>query len=635
MAIGELYEHNAPRIQSEPIAAGPEPDAADRLIPAARSSAVLILVMLAFGCVVGGATGAGGLAALARTLVVSISPSNPAPTPVAQSGGGSSGSSSAGSPAPASTPAAAAPAPQQTITVPAATPPVPSGTTPSGVAPSLPPVKHVFEIVLSGQGYNQSFGTSQGHEYLSSTLRAQGELVANYLGVASSPLANEVAMISGQGPTQQTAANCPQFADITPATTGKSDQVLGSGCVYPFATKTLADQLTIAGLGWRAYVEGVGTGSGVPGATSSSSSTTTTSTSTTTSSSTTATSTTASPSTPATAPPANTCPHPALGSSDANHSVSPTSSYVTWRNPFVYFHSLLDGTACSSNDVGLDRLAADLKKASTTPAFSYIAPSPCDDGSDQPCAPGAPAGLAQADKFLHTVVPEIEASPAYKADGLIIITFDSAPQTGTNADLTSCCNQPSFPNLAAPGGGGTSTAPGTSSTTTTTSSSPTTTTSSSSTTTTSSSPTTTTSSSPTTTTSSGPTTTAAPAATTTTTTSSTGTSTTGPSCPATSGTTSSGPTTSTTTTTSSTTSTTGTNPNSGCPAPGTAPGGGQVGALLISRYVKPNSIDQVDTFNHFSLLKTVENLFQLGPLGYAQDPGLPVFDSAIFNAATP
>ena len=51
--------------------------------------------------------------------------------------------------------------------------------------------------------------------------------------------------------------------------------------------------------------------------------------------------------------------------------------------------------------------------------------------------------------------------------------------------------------------------------------------------------------------------------------------------------------------------------------------------------MKPNSIDQVDTFNHFSLLKTVENLFQLGPLGYAQDSGLPVFDSAIFNAGTP
>ena len=276
MAIGELYERNTPRIQAEPIAAGPEPDAADRLIPAARSSAVLILVMLAFGCVVGGATGAGGVAALARTLVLSVSPSNPAPTPVAQSGGGSSGSSAGGgSPAPASTPAPAAPATQQTITVPASTPPVPSATTPSGVAPSLPPVKHVFEIVLSGQGYDQSFGTSQGHKYLSSTLRTQGELVANYFGVASSPLANEVAMISGQGPTQQTAANCPQFADITPATTGKSDQVLGSGCVYPFATKTLADQLSIAGLGWRAYIEGLGAGSGSPGATSSSSSTTT------------------------------------------------------------------------------------------------------------------------------------------------------------------------------------------------------------------------------------------------------------------------------------------------------------------------------------------------------------------------
>jgi hypothetical protein len=49
--------------------------------------------------------------------------------------------------------------------------------------------------------------------------------------------------------------------------------------------------------------------------------------------------------------------------------------------------------------------------------------------------------------------------------------------------------------------------------------------------------------------------------------------------------------------------------------------------------VTPNSLDQVDTFNHFSLLKSIEDLFGLKPLGYARDSALPVFDSAIFNAA--
>ena len=49
--------------------------------------------------------------------------------------------------------------------------------------------------------------------------------------------------------------------------------------------------------------------------------------------------------------------------------------------------------------------------------------------------PGAPAGLAQSDAFLKTVIPEIEASPAYKHDGMIVVTFDQAPQTGADRRL--------------------------------------------------------------------------------------------------------------------------------------------------------------------------------------------------------
>jgi hypothetical protein len=54
--------------------------------------------------------------------------------------------------------------------------------------------------------------------------------------------------------------------------------------------------------------------------------------------------------------------------------------------------------------------------------------------------------------------------------------------------------------------------------------------------------------------------------------------------------------------------------------------------LLISPYVKPNSIDVLDYFNHFSLLASIENLFSLGNLGYASDPALPVFDASLFTA---
>jgi phosphatidylinositol-3-phosphatase len=60
-----------------------------------------------------------------------------------------------------------------------------------------------------------------------------------------------------------------------------------------------------------------------------------------------------------------------------------------------------------------------------------------------------------------------------------------------------------------------------------------------------------------------------------------------------------------------------------------------VGALLLSQYVKAGSVDAADTYNHFSLLKTVEDLFSLKHLGYTTDTSLPQFDAAIFNANQP
>jgi hypothetical protein len=341
-------------------------------------------------------------------------------------------------------------------------------------------------------------------------------------------------------------------------------------------------------------------------ATSSTTTSSTGSTSASTTTTTTSTSSTGAPGPPA-VPPSRACPHPAFGGGDPYQSASADAPYATWRNPFVYFRSVLVGGRCASSDVGLDRLATDLKQISTTPAFSYISPGPCDDGSDTPCSANAPAGLTQADRFLKTVVPEIERSPAYKQDGLIMITFDGAPQSGPQADITSCCDQPVFPNLPKPSS--TTSTSSTSTTTTPTTTTPTTTT-----------PTTTT---PTTTTTTPTASTGGP---------STTTSTTSTSCTTSSSTSTTSTTTSTTTTPSTTTtSSSGCTPSTTLP-PGTNPGGGQVGLLLISRYVTPNSLDQVDTFNHFSLLKSIEDLFGLKPLGYARDSALPVFDAAIFNA---
>src|SRR5262249_13601364 len=134
-----------------------------------------------------------------------------------------------------------------------------SGST--GATPlSLPPITHVFLIVLSDQGFNAAFGPSSQAPYLSKTLTHQGELVDSYYAVAGGELANEIALISGQGPTPQTGANCPLYGDLTPGGTGAQGQVLGSGCVYPLGAPTLGDQLINDGRAWRAYDEGISSG---------------------------------------------------------------------------------------------------------------------------------------------------------------------------------------------------------------------------------------------------------------------------------------------------------------------------------------------------------------------------------------
>ena len=583
-------------------------------LPTPRVAALATMAMLSFGVVAGSLTAPGGVEALARSIVVSVSPpAAPTHAPAvadAGSGGGSGGGGSQQAitetitqPAPASSsPPATTPA-----TTPTTTPTNGSGS--GSAAVSLPPVKHVFLVMLSGQGFNQSFAAIKGHSYLSSTLRKQGELISQYYAVAGSSLANEIALMSGQGPTQDTAANCPTFTTIAPTGNTPGPQVIGNGCVYPQATGSLPSELSDNGNTWRAYIQGVDQA-------------------------------------PAGQP--KSCRYPNAGAADPNQVATTTDPYVTYLNPFVYFAALTTGTQCTQDDVGVAKLAKDLKQEKTTANFSYIAPDPCDNGSDTPCATGAPAGLAQSDKFLKTVIPEIEASPAYKHDGMIVVTFDQAPQTGANADSSSCCDQPTFPNLA---GSSPTTTTGTTTTPTTSTSATTpgaTTPGATTTDTTTPAPastTETTTTAATTPPATGTTTTTTETTTTTGTTTSgttscpttaTGTTTTGTTTPG--ATTSTAPATTTTPTTGTTTPTTGTTTptttsgtTGGCTSTGIPPGGGQVGAIVISRYVKANSADAADTFNHFSLLKTIEDLFSVPKLGYAKDTSLPEFDTVVFN----
>jgi hypothetical protein len=95
--------------------------------------------------------------------------------------------------------------------------------------------------------------------------------------------------------------------------------------------------------------------------------------------------------------------------------------------------------------------------------------------------------------------------------------------------------------------------------------------------------------------------------------------------------------TTTTTTPTQTDTTTTTTPAPATPDDGalsTTGGGGRVGLLLISSYVKPGSVNLANSFNHFSLLRSIEQLFAVDELGYAAQPTVPVFDRVIYNAGT-
>src|SRR5579884_1564138 len=50
----------------------------------------------------------------------------------------------------------------------------------AGHAYQLPPVKHVFVIVLENESYASTFGDPTGFPYLAGTLRKRGVLLPNY-----------------------------------------------------------------------------------------------------------------------------------------------------------------------------------------------------------------------------------------------------------------------------------------------------------------------------------------------------------------------------------------------------------------------------------------------------------------------
>jgi hypothetical protein len=333
-----------------------------------------------------------------------------------------------------------------------------------GVAPGT--IKHVWLIILENKSYDASFTGLNNNTYLWQTLPSQGVLLKNYFGTGHFSLDNYISMASGQATQTDDQDDCPDYSQINGSvdTSGNLDSNpnLGqlasaagpnaaagqNGCVYPASVPTLFNQLDAAHVGWKGYAQDLGnadTGSS-PHAVGGS----------------------ANPSLDCGAPyasapaaPDTTQPNP--GSANA------TDQYVPKHFPFPWFESILQSGDCNSTHIANlfnpnNGLYHDLQNEATTPAFSWISPNNCSDGHDAVChgnnlsggfsdpnTPNAPAnytgGLYSADLFLEHVIPEIEASPAFKDGGLIDVTFDEAfpPFTYTgNSFANSTIDAPNY-----------------------------------------------------------------------------------------------------------------------------------------------------------------------------------------------
>lgn len=270
-----------------------------------------------------------------------------------------------------------------------------SGGTPNDEVEVKPTkIKHVFVITLAGHGFDAAFGAQSAAPYLSKDLVPKGALLSEYRSLGTADLPDYLAMVGGQPPNDDTRAGCPTYKEI-PLTSApsKSGEIAGPGCVFPNVVTTIGDQLSSSRREWRGYIENLEKGPDGKA----------------------------------------TCRRPASNAVDDTTKARPGDGYATRHNPFVYYHSLLDLGDCDALNGPLERLETDLQAVKTTPNYAFIAPNLCNDGSESPCVDGSPGGLPAADAFLAKWVPKILESPAYKADGLLIVTFAGGPTTDPDA----------------------------------------------------------------------------------------------------------------------------------------------------------------------------------------------------------
>ncbi|HTZ65284.1 MAG TPA: alkaline phosphatase family protein [Solirubrobacteraceae bacterium] len=299
----------------------------------------------------------------------------------------------------------------------------------------LPRVRHIFVIMLENEDYASTFGEPSADPYLAQTLPAEGALLSEYFAIGHESNDNYIALVSGQPPNPDNQADCQFYSNFVAPSEEADGVEAGIGCVYPANVANIGTQLSGAGINWKAYEQDMGNDPDREAA---------------------------------------ACGHPELESRDETQDAEEGDGYATRHDPFVYFHAVIDDQEyCDAHVVALGGpegampadalahetgLAANLERAGRTPSFSFITPNLCEDGHDYPCKneSSGPSALADIDRFLETWVPKITSAPAFRKNGLLMITFDESD--GPESDSSSCCDeQPGpdspLPGIDGPGGG--------------------------------------------------------------------------------------------------------------------------------------------------------------------------------------
>jgi hypothetical protein len=326
-----------------------------------------------------------------------------------------------------------------------------------GVPSGIPALDHVWVIMMENHAYAQIVGNPSSP--FTNKYMKQANAATNYFAVAHPSLTNYLEVVGGSnfgvlndhspdwhngacvpniiaGATSYDSSSAPPVCAIagvgtdaaTPVfdtsneTTPPSitsvteiDGVMSIPAASGIVGKTIADQLAERGLSWKSYQESL----------------------------------------------------PPTGADKVNNSdgffsdVNPISAslpaesqtlinlYAVKHNPFVYFHSVQEGTVAASNlanTVGFEALFADLSSGQV-PSFSFIAPNQCNDQHGRgnagpscdfdPSTTGTQAGLNPAlifrgDQTIQTLVTAIHASPAWGwGHNAIVLLWDENDYSAT------------------------------------------------------------------------------------------------------------------------------------------------------------------------------------------------------------